>query len=264
MCAPFFLLALFCSLFASAFLGCKGAGPFAALDKEHARPLRVAAASDVEPAFVELGRIYTATQKGHPKIVFSFASSVALAQQVRQGAPFDVYAAANAELVTRLERGGQLVPGSARPYARGRLVLYTHGGTPAPASLAALLDPSYKRIALANPDHAPYGQAAIEALRNASLFEALRTRLIYGENVRQAHQYVETGNADVALGALSLVRAGAPGRYTLISEALYTPLVQAMGIVAGGNEAGAARFIDLILSQEGQALLQQYGFLPAV
>lgn len=226
----------------------------------------MAAASDLEPAFVELGRRFSAAGgagRGQ-QVVFSFASSSVLAQQVQKGAPFDLFAAANAELVERLVASGRIVPGSARPYARGQLVVYTARGTPPPAAIHALAAPGYARIALANPEHAPYGQAAVQALRSAGLLDELarKRRLIYGENVRQAHQYVETGNADAALGALALAAAGDGGSYVVIPASLYAPLVQVLGVVAGGDAAGAARFVELLQSAEGQSTLQRHGFLP--
>jgi molybdate transport system substrate-binding protein len=228
------------------------------------RPLRVAAAADLEPAFTEIGRRFSAQSPRSRKVVFSFASSAALAQQVRQGAPFDLFAAANAVLVDELARTGQIVRGTNRPYARGRLVLFSKnaaGVAPLPESISALCDPRYTRIAIANPEHAPYGQAAMQALRAAGVQSELRKRLVFAENVRQAHQYVETGNADVAIGALSLaIAAGQAGRYVIVPESLYAPLVQVLGVVSGGDEAGAARFADLVLDQEGQATLARHGF----
>jgi molybdate transport system substrate-binding protein len=253
---------VFSCLLAVALFGCRGSSPSSqASAPAEARALRVAAAADVEPAFVELGNRFTAQSGTARKVVFSFASSSLLAQQVAQGAPFDLFAAANAEVIERLVKSGQIVSGSARPYARGRLVLWTTGQG-APAAISDLRDLRYRRIALANPEHAPYGQAAVSALRAAGLYEELGRRLIYGENIRQAHQYVATGNADVAIDAWSLAAAaGAGGSYTVVSEALYPPLLQVLGVVAGGDEAGAKRFAELVLDAQGQAILARHGFL---
>lgn len=258
MCVPFFRAAVFSTILlatvAAGLLGCsrKGAKTLTARD------LRVAAASDLETAFTELGRLHTA--RSGRKVVFSFASSSVLAQQVDKGAPFDLYAAANAVLVEKLESSGRIVPGSRRPYARGRLVLYTRPGDPPPASLASLAEPRYGRIALANPEHAPYGQAAVQALRAVSIYDAVKPRLVYSENVRQAHQFVETGNVEVTIGALSLLKPQAV--HTEVPPSLYAPLLQVMGIVRGGDEAAAAELAAFILSEGGQAVLARHGFLP--
>lgn len=258
MCASFFRFLAFCLLLNGAVGGCRNA---ASSDGVTRRALRVAAASDLEPAFLALGRAFQA--RTGREVVFSFASSSVLAQQVGQGAPFDLFAAANRELVEKLVQSGQLVPGSARPYARGRLVMWTAAGEDAPPDLQALREGRYQRISLANPDHAPYGQAALAALRKAGLFESLRARLVYGENVRQAHQYVATGNANVALGALSLAVAdGAKGHYTVVPDALYPPLLQVLGVIKSGDQEAAGRFAELVLSVDGQELLKKHGFLP--
>ena len=258
MCAPFFRLALFSGLLGlvQAFAGCNRSSAPAA------RPLRVAAAADLEPAFRELGRRYSETSGGR-QVVFSFASSSLLAQQVEKGAPFDLFAAASAVLIDRLEANGQIVRGSKRAYARGRLVFYGRPNSEPPASLQALTDARYGRIAVANPEHAPYGQAAVEALRNAGLYETLKSRLIFGENVRQAHQYVATGNADIAIGARSLLTE-TERRYTEVPQSLYSPLLQVLGVVSGGDAVAANQFAALILKPEGQAILARYGFLPPV
>ncbi len=270
MCASFFRIGVVSWLLVAGLFGCNPRGRAGTASAPEVRALRVAAAADVEPAFVELGRRFTEKSASRRQVVFSLASSSVLAKQVEQGAPFDLFAAANAELIEHLAQSGYIVRASVRPYARGRLILWTSAketvDTAPPASaggaIAGLRSPRYRRIAIANPEHAPYGQAAVQALRAAGLFDELRPRLIYGENIRQAHQYVATGNADVVIGALSLAK-DAGGSYTLVPEALYAPLVQVLGIVKGGDEAGAAQFLDLIFSAEGQAILQRHGFLPA-
>jgi molybdate transport system substrate-binding protein len=261
MYVPFFRRAVFSAtllvvvVLATRLSGCakprdKGAPP---------RALRVAAASDLETAFTELGRLYR--ERFAREVVFSFASSSVLAQQVEKGAPFDLYAAANAALVEKLEAKGHIVAGSRRLYARGRLVLYTKPGSgETPASIEALRDPRFGRIALANPEHAPYGQAAVQALRAASIYDAVKPRLIFSENVRQAHQFVETGNVDVAIGALSLLKPDAP--HTAVPQALHEPLLQVLGAVQGGDEAAAEKLSSLILSPDGQSILSRHGFLP--
>jgi molybdate transport system substrate-binding protein len=235
-----------------------------------ARDLRVAAAADLEPAFRALGSRYRDLHGR--QVVFSFAGSQALAQQIRHGAPFDLYAAASVTHIEALQEEGRLVPGSLLRYARGTLVLWagpasdpqrapSQPGRSLPATVAALVEPQYRRIALANPEHAPYGLAAVQALRTAGVYDALSSRLVFGENVRQAQQFVATGNAEVVMGAQALAIASG-GDYTVVPQALYTPLVQALGIVRGGDEAAAAQFAALLQSAQGQAILARFGFAP--
>lgn len=231
------------------------------------RPLRVAAASDLEPAFSAVGTLFQ-TQHHRP-VVFSFAGSMALSQQIEHGAPFDLYAAASQHHVDTLVKKGRIDPASVVPYARGALVLWTRPvppgsphdalSVPLPARIDDLTQPQYRRIALANPDHAPYGVAAMQTLHSAGVYDALQARLVFGENIRQAHQFVATGNADVVLDALSLAVA-AGSAYTRVPQALYAPLVQALGYVRGGDAEGAAAFAALLRSDEGQRVLGRFGF----
>lgn len=229
------------------------------------RPLRVAAAADLEPAFSALAVSYR--QRHGREVVFSFAGSMALAQQIEHGAPFDLYAAASQHHVETLRSKGRIVPGSLRLFARGALVLWTRPsspdaadrGAPLPSQIGDLTQAQYRRIALANPDHAPYGLAAVQALRSAGLYDTLKGRLVFGENIRQAHQFVATGNADVALDALSLALAAATP-HTPVPQALYQPLLQALGHVTGGDAGGASAFVDLLLSDEGKRVLTRFGF----
>lgn len=230
------------------------------------RPLRVAAAADVEPAFRLLGDLHQ--QRSGRQVVFSFAGSVALSQQIQHGAPFDLYAAASVRHVEALIEKGAVQAGSLRRYARGGLVLWTRtasgsSGTSStvalPGDLADLARPQYGRIAIANPDHAPYGVAAVQALQSAGIFDVVKSRLVFGENIRQAHQFVATGNADIVLDARSLAIA-AGGPYVAVPQTLYQPLEQALGVVKSGDQVGAQAFVALLLSDDGQAVLRRFGF----
>lgn len=221
----------------------------------------MAAASDVEPAFRELGDRFTA--RTGRAVVFSFGSSGALAHQIDHGAPLDLYAAASAEHVERLRKNRRLLEPSIRPYARGQLALWARPGAPLPATVGELVQPRYSRLSLANPEHAPYGQAAVAALRLSGIYEAVQPRLVFGENVRQAQQIAMTGDADVALTALSLaLRSQPPGRHLVVPRDSYPALVQTLAVVAGGDEAGAAQLADFVLGPEGQSVLRGHGFLP--
>lgn len=231
------------------------------------RPLRVAAAADLEPAFAALAGAFEA--RHGRKVVFSFAGSTALSQQIEHGAPFDLYAAASLRHVEALVEKGRIDPASLRPFARGALVLWTRpasqhaasSGPALPMQIADLVQPQYRRIAVANPEHAPYGLAAVQALRSAGLYDTLLPRLVFGENIRQAHQFVATGNADVAMDARSLAIA-AQTPYTTVPKALYAPLLQALGSVRGGDAVGASAFVALLLSDEGQQVFKRFGFDP--
>lgn len=226
------------------------------------RPLRVAAAADLEPAFTEVASRFTA--KTGRAVVFSFGSSGALAHQIDHGAPLDLYAAASPEHVERLRRNARLIEPSVRPYARGQLAVWARSGASLPKAVAELAEARFSRIALANPEHAPYGQAAVAALRSAGIYETVRTRLVFGENVRQAQQLAQTGDAEVALTALSLaLRAQKEGPHLVVPAAQYPVLSQTLGVVRGGDEVGAARFADFLLSPDGQSVLRAHGFLPA-
>jgi molybdate transport system substrate-binding protein len=227
--------------------------------KPQSRALRGAAAADLEPAFSEVAAQFLA-RFGRP-IVWSFASSGGLAQQIEHGAPFDLYASASGELVTRLVQHSRLVPGSQRSFARGRLALWARAGVVPPTGLQELARPGLGRIALANPEHAPYGQAAMAALRASGMYPQVRARLVFAENVRQALQYAETGNADIAMTALTLAQR--QGAYTVVPAAAHPPIIQALGVVRGGDEAGATELANFICGEPGQAILRRHGFEPA-
>ncbi|WP_200907155.1 molybdate ABC transporter substrate-binding protein [Ardenticatena maritima] len=222
--------------------------------------LTVSAASDLVLAFDEIGNAFT-DQTGVP-VVFNFGSTGLLAQQIEEGAPVDVFAAANIAYVEDLAQKGIIDPDSITLYARGRLVLWTlpeHGLTI--ERLEDLTDPRIRRIAIANPDHAPYGMAAREALQRAGVWETVQPKLVLGENVRQAFQYAATGNVDVAIIALSLA-IPSDGEWVLVPETYHAPIDQAMGIVRTSRmPREAADFVAFVNSEEGRAIMKRYGFL---
>ncbi len=223
------------------------------------QPLLVSAAADLMPSFEELGKLYE-QQTGQP-VTFNYGASGQLAQQIDQGAPVDLFASADVALVKDLAAKGRVLSDSVQIYARGHLVLWTRADSPlAVKTLADLLKPEVQRVAIANPDHAPYGAAARQALQAAGAWEAIQPKLVLGENVRQTLQYAETGNVDVALVPLSLSLAS-QGRWTPIPEELHAPLDQALGVVAASpRQAEARRFAALIASSQGHAILAKYGF----
>lgn len=222
--------------------------------------LTVSAAADLIYAFTELGQAFE-QQTGIP-VVFNFGSTGQLAQQIEQGAPVDLFAAANVSFVDELAQQGRVLPGTVQIYARGHLTLWTRAGSPLRIErIEDLAQPAVQRIAIANPDHAPYGIAAREALQSAGLWDALQPKLILGENVRQALQYAETGDVDVAIVALSL-SLEVDGQWVLVPEELHASIDQALAVVAGSrNEAAARAFADFINGPTGRPIMRQYGFV---
>ena len=222
-------------------------------------PLRVAAASDLTEAWSELGTRFEAQTK--IKVVFSFGSSGLLAKQIAEGAPFDVFAAANAGFVDTAVRAGACDGATAQRYAKGRIAAWSLEG-PLP-NLESLTDEKNKRIALANPEHAPYGKAAKEALQKAGLWEKLEPRIVYAENVRQALQQAATGNAEVALIAYSNVINRKDGVTLLVDEALYAPIEQSLVQCSRGGQPDAAkRFVEFLKTDEAHELMKRSGFVP--
>jgi molybdate transport system substrate-binding protein len=221
------------------------------------QPVQVAAASDLSVAFEELGQLFEA--RTGQKVTFSFAASGALAKQLSQGAPFDVFAAASASFVDSAVQAGACDATSKALYARGHVVAWSKSVKL--ASLSDLLSPQIERIAIANPEHAPYGKAAREALIKAELWSKLEPKIVQAENVRQALQFAQTGNAEVALVARSLVMSQSAGNRLDIDPELHAPISQTLVVCRNGkNLEGGRSFAKLVESAEGQALLERYGF----
>jgi molybdate transport system substrate-binding protein len=224
--------------------------------------LVVAAASDLRPVFDELARRHE-TETG-VRVTLVYGSSGLLARQALQGAPFDVFASADmerADTVAAARLGNTAAP---VPFATGRLVLVGAGPD---ASLADLVAPGLGLVAIANPEHAPYGRAAEEALRAAGAWDALADRIVLADNVAAATQLVIGGDVDVAVVARSLVEPDAPGGVVLIPEAAHAPIHQSVVVLVPDAPAARARrsaadaFVARVLSPEGRALLEARGFV---
>jgi molybdate transport system substrate-binding protein len=247
-------------LLASLLVAACGRGGASAAKK--AEPLRVAAAADLSAAFVEVGQAFE--KQSGKKVTFSFGSTGLLAKQIEQGAPFDVFAAANAAFVDEVVERGACFGETKRPYAKGRIVIWAKDEAHLPKSIDDLRDPRFARLALANPDHAPYGKAAEQALTKAGIWSAVRPRAVFGENVQQTFMFGQTGNADVAIVALSLA-IGAGGAYVPIDPALHEPLDQQMVLCKAGPGGGKPNegraFMDFVSSDAGRAIMKRYGFL---
>lgn len=227
-------------------------------DKSSTKTVRVAAAADLARAFEELGKAFQAKTGIEP--VFTFGSSGLLAKQVEQGAPFDLFASASAEYAQRAidaKRCGEMTP-----YARGRLVVWAPKGTSAPKQLADLANPTWKRISIANPEHAPYGQAARQALEKAGVWATVEPRIVEGENVQAALQYAQTRNADAAIVALSLAVVNDGGSFFPIDPSMHEPLEQVLVVCGTGPQSAYARQLaTFINSPDGREIMTRYGFL---
>lgn len=189
------------------------------------------------------------------KARFVLGASGLLARQIEQGAPYDVFLSANERFVADLAKGGRLAPDSVRVYAYGRLGLWSRDGSV--TRLEQLGDRRIVHVAIANPESAPYGAAARQLLKSAGLWQGVENKVVYGENVRQALQFAESGNADAVITAWSLTfdRGG-----ILLPDSGHAPIRQAGGAVAGRpNEAAARRFLDLLVSDEGRKILAGHG-----
>lgn len=220
--------------------------------------VKIAAASDLANAFEELGALYAKRTGVEP--VFTFGSSGLLAKQLEQGAPYAVFAAANQSYVDGLVAAGRCDPASKRLYARGRLAVWSR--REAVDRLSDLAGPAFRKIAIANPEHAPYGIAARQALLASELWDDVQGKLVYAENVRQAMQWAQDGQADAAIVALSLATVTEGGRSMNVNPALHAPLDQAAAVCGEGKAAAdGARFLELLASPEGKEIMQRYGFL---
>lgn len=179
-----------------------------------------------------------------------------LARQIEQGAPFDVYLSASVRYVEELAKSGKIQPDSVTVYALGRLGIWAEKGQIREAR--ELLQPGIRRIAIANPAHAPYGEAARDYLERAGIWAEIEPRIVYGENVRQAAQFAESGNADALVSSWTLVR---PMKGTLIPASEHAPIRQAGGVVATSKHTGEAlRFLKMLGEPAAQALFREHGF----
>ena len=230
---------------------------------------RVAAASDLSFALEEIAAAF-ARETGH-ETRLTFGSSGNLARQIREGAPFDLFLSADEWYVALLEKAGR-TDGAGTPYAIGRIVVFAPAGSPVgvDAELAgvrsALAAGRLKRLAIANPDHAPYGRAAREALEHAGAWALARPRLALGENVSQAAQFALTGSVDAAIIAYSLVLTPAfrdKGTHALLPEHMHAPLRQRMVLLKGAGTAARELYV-FIGSAKARPVLERYGFgIPA-
>ena len=231
--------------------------------------ITVAAAADMSAALPELVASYT--KKTGQTVKLSFGASGNLTNQIRNGAPFDLFFSADEQYPQQLIAEGLASKETFYRYAIGRLVLWVPGDSPLDLSklgIQALLDPSVKKISIANPTTAPYGRAAEATLRHYGIYDRVSSRLVVGENISQAAQFVESGNAQAGLIALSHALAPAmkdKGRYWTVPLDAYPTLNQAAVVLSRSKQPDAARrLLEFLRSPEATSLLTSYGFsLPA-
>lgn len=222
--------------------------------------INVSAASSLNDAFKELGRQWE--QDTGNKIVFNFGSTGQLAQQIERGATPDLFVAADKKQIDELDQKNLIQSETKKLYGRGRLVIWTKQESPLTLKdLKDLTQPEVKRIAIANPDRAPYGMAAKQALEKLGIWQEIEPKLVLAENIRQAQQYAETGNVDVALIALAL-SVQKPGKWQLVAEDLHKPLDQMMVVPKSAKHPEQGKlFAEFINSQKGRPIMQKYGFV---
>jgi molybdate transport system substrate-binding protein len=234
-----------------------------------AQEIIVAAAADMSAALPQLVDAYT--KKTGQAVKLSFGSSGNLTNQIRNGAPFDVFFSADEQYPQQLISEGLASKDTLYRYAIGRLVLWVVNDSSLDLpklGMRALIEPSVKKISIANPATAPYGRAAEAAMRHAGIYAQVSSRLVVGENVSQAAQFVESGNAQAGLIALSHALAPAlkdKGRYWMVPLDAYPTLNQAAVVLSKSKQQDAARrFLEFLRSPEATSLLTKYGFsLPA-
>lgn len=243
--------------------GCGGPAPPPAPPAARAAtpttPLRVAAASDLQAVAPVLASRFE--QDTGVAVSFSFGSSGQLARQIEQGAPFDLFLAANRSFINDLVGRGALVPGSVRDYARGSLILVVHrAANPAVTGLADLTRPEVRKIAIANPDVAPYGIAGRQALQASGLWQTVGPKIVPAESVVQALQFVRSGNAEAGLVGRAI--ADVPEvRSIPLDPDLYQPLHQALGVTTQATRpADAEAFARFLTGPVGQGILADFGF----
>ena len=229
------------------------------------RQIRVAAAADLQTALPEVARAFEADTGTHVEMVFG--SSGNFFAQIRNGAPFDLFLSADNDYPRTLEDSGLVLPNSRIVYGRGRIALWMSPNSPCDPRREAwkcLSDSSVKKIAIANPAHAPYGRAAVASLRAAGLYDQLKEKLVLGENISQAAQFMQSGNVQAGIIAYSLALSPAmrAGKWWEIPAGLY-PAIEQSGVIlkAAKNQQAARQFLTFVTQGPGRAVLERHGFL---
>ena len=243
-------------LLATAFLSNCGTRPAPKSDPK----IIVAAAANLTDVFAEIGRAFKA--KTGIEVIFSYGATAQLSQQIENGAPFDLFASADTEHVDTLVAAGKLTADTRAVYATGQLVLWSpNGGKLGIHDLKDLARPEVRFIAIAQPELAPYGRAAVDALHHAGLWEALKPKIVYAPSISQTKQFAESLNADAAFMAFSLVLHD-PGTIVKVDPHLYDRIDQALAIVASSTQIEAAKqFRSFVLGPGGRTIFSSNGYL---
>lgn len=234
-----------------------------------AQQISVAAAADLQFAMQDItARFQKETGKG---VQVTYGSSGNFFQQFQNGAPFDLFFSANLDYPKKLQAAGLTEPGSYYQYARGKIVIWVPNDSKLDLSsgLQVLLNPSIQKIAVANLQHAPYGQAAVAAMQKANVYDKVKDKLVLGENISQTASFVVSGSADVGIVALSLALSPNmkdKGRYVEVPADEYPPIEQACVILSSSkNKEAASQFLSFIKTATIGDLLKSYGFdVPVV
>jgi molybdate transport system substrate-binding protein len=229
-----------------------------------AQEITIAAAADLQFVMQEVGARFQ--QEFGKTVKLIYGSSGNFAQQLQNGAPFDMFFSANLDYPEQLEGAGLTEPGTFYPYAIGKIVVWVPNASKLDVSsgLKALLDPSIKKIAIANPEHAPYGKAALAAMQKENIYEQVKDKFVLGENISQTASFVASGSADVGVVALSLALSPNmkdKGRYAEVPAGDYPAIEQACVILRSSkNKDIAQQFLKFIQSSPVRELFQKYGF----
>jgi molybdate transport system substrate-binding protein len=248
----------------AAFLLCSFSCPSFAQTKD-ASELIVAAAADLSSALKDVANGFE--KKSGVKVELSFGASGALTQQIHNGAPFDIFFSADMDFPRQLIAAGEADGPTLYQYAVGKLVLWVPTDSALDVEhkgMDILLDPSVKKVAIANPQNAPYGRAAVAALKHASLYDKVTDRLVIGENISQAAQFAESGNAQA--GFVALAHAIAPsmqgkGKFWVVPSDYYPPLAQGVVVISRSpHKKEAQEFLEYIKTKEAAEILRKFGF----
>ncbi|WP_216827548.1 molybdate ABC transporter substrate-binding protein [Alkalihalobacterium elongatum] len=222
--------------------------------------LKIAAASGLTLPFTEIGQAFE--QETGVKVTFSFGSTGQLADQILNGAPFDVFAAADIKFINNLAEKELIVPKSKKIHALGRIGMATLPDQEVIVeTLHDLLKPEIKKIAIANPEHAPYGLAAKQSLEKAGIWEELQGKMVYGRNISDTLAYIETGNAEAGIIALSLYNEDAVN-FHIIDDTMHAPVEQSIAVVRSTNQVELAHeFIEFTMGPIGKPIMENYGFI---
>jgi molybdate transport system substrate-binding protein len=228
-----------------------------------AAEISVAAAADLKFAMADLSAQFE-KQTGN-EVNVTYGSSGNFFSQLQNGAPFDLFFSADIDYAQKLESAGLAEPGSLYRYAVGNLALWAAADSrlDLAAGWKVLLDDRVKKIAIANPDHAPYGRAALAAMRKAGIYEQVKSKLVFGDNISQAAQFAQSGNAQVGIVALSLAISPGmrDGKRWDIPQDMHPPIEQAVVLMKNAKNKEVARaFLDFVKAEQARATLAKYGF----